>query len=225
MPNETRVLAPGPSPRKLLTSTGQVLTVPDGWACVMPGDAGLTRRVKAAGPTWLVEEKKGRKRFSRGLWAPAAHIEAARAALAAERADPAYDKRLAAGRARREKEQVAYVGTFTDSVVTFLAFDARYADVAASLAAAVASHATPVGSGTVARTSRIPVEERAEAAVIAWMRHQTTGYDGMHIPREKGARREVRRMLAQRSRALLDAYRAGRDVDAARCPLQSALRR
>jgi hypothetical protein len=54
------------------------------------------------------------------------------------------------------------------------------------LAQAVTDHATPVGSGTVARTKRIPVEQRAEAAVIAWMRHQTTGYDGMVIPRVKG---------------------------------------
>jgi len=42
------------------------------------------------------------------------------------------------------------------------------------LAQAVTTHATPVGSGTVARSRRIGVEERAEAAVIAWMRHQTT---------------------------------------------------
>jgi hypothetical protein len=35
--------------------------------------------------------------------------------------------------------------------------------------------------------------------VIAWMRHQTTGYDGMVIPRVKGKRREVRRLLARRS--------------------------
>ena len=52
---------------------------------------------------------------------------------------------------------------------------------------------------TVTRTKRIPVEQRAEAAVIAWMRHQTTGYDGMVIPRVKGKRREIRRMLARRS--------------------------
>ena len=70
---------------------------------------------------------------------------------------------------------------------------------------AVADHATPVGSGTVARTKRIPVERRAEAAVIAWMRHQTTAYDSMPIPRVKGKRREVRRLLAQRSKELLDA--------------------
>jgi hypothetical protein len=47
---------------------------------------------------------------------------------------------------------------------------------------AVTDHTTPVGSGTVARTERISVEKRAEAALIAWMRHKTTGYDGMVIP-------------------------------------------
>ena len=85
-------------------------------------------------------------------------------------------------------------------------------------------HATPVGSGTVARTTRIPVEQRAEAAVIAWMRHRTTAYDRMVIPTVKGKRREVRRLLAGQCVALLDAYRAGRDVDAMACPLQQALR-
>jgi hypothetical protein len=56
--------------------------------------------------------------------------------------------------------------------------DSVHADLANQMAWAVTDHATPVGSGTVARTKRIPVEQRAEAAVIAWMRHQTTGYDG-----------------------------------------------
>ena len=38
-----------------------------------------------------------------------------------------------------------------------------------------------------------------EAAVIVWMRHRTTAYDNMAIPRVKGKRREVRRLLAQQS--------------------------
>jgi hypothetical protein len=75
---------------------------------------------------------------------------------------------------------------------------------------------------TVARKKRIPVEQRAEAAVIAWMRHQTTGYDGMVIPRVKGKRREIRRMLAQRSKELLAHYRRGEAVGA-ECPLKMAL--
>ena len=32
------------------------------------------------------------------------------------------------------------------------------------------------------------------------MRHQTTGYDSLVIPRMKGKRRDVRRKLAQRSK-------------------------
>src|SRR5262249_3681859 len=88
-------------------------------------------------------------------------------------------------------------------------------------AGAVPARATRVGSGTVARTKRIPVERRAEAAVIAWMRHQTTGYDGMVIPRVKGKRREVRRMLARRSQELLARYRRGEPVPEG-CPLMKA---
>lgn len=70
-----------------------------------------------------------------------------------------------------------------------LGFHANYADLAQRMVRAITDHATPVGSGTVARTKRIPVEQRAEAAVIAWMRHKTTGYDGRVIPRIKGKRR------------------------------------
>ena len=101
-------------------------------------------------------------------------------------------------------------------------FHPNYADLADRLAHAVADHATPVGSGTVARTKRIPVEQRAEAAVIAWLRHQTTAYESMAIPRVKGKRREVRRMLAQRSKELLGRYRTGETVGEL-CPLKEAL--
>ena len=38
------------------------------------------------------------------------------------------------------------------------------------------------------------IEQRAKAAVIAWMRHRTTAYEQMAIPRAKGKRREVRRL-------------------------------
>ena len=75
----------------------------------------------------------------------------------------------------------------------FLNFHPDHAELADRLAHAVADHATPVGSGTVARTKRIPVEQRAEAAVIAWLRHQTTAYDSMAIPR---AQREETRSSA-----------------------------
>lgn len=55
------------------------------------------------------------------------------------------------------------------------------------------------------------------------MRHQTTAYDSMHIPRIKGKRREIRRMLAQKSKLLLAGYRNGTTPDP-HCPLNTALR-
>lgn len=60
--------------------------------------------------------------------------------------------------------------------------------------------------------------------MIAWLRHQTTAYDNMEIPRVKGKRREVHRMLAEQSRRLLEKYRSGSAVDAT-CLLQEALHR
>ncbi len=186
------------------------MSPPPGWACLPPGDAGLTRRVKAAGPSWAVIEKRGRKAFSRGLWAPSENIERARVALEAERSTDAYAKRRQADAARRERAEVAYAGSFEQEVHAFLRFAPRWDALGRAVAQLVAAHATPVGSGTVARTQRIPIEERAEAAVIAWMRHQTTGYDDMKIERVAGRRREVRRELAQLSRAVLDLHR--RDV-------------
>jgi hypothetical protein len=188
-----------------------------------PGDAGLTRRVKAAGPTWTVQEKKGRKVFSRGVWAPKARIETIQRELEAERSTDAYAKRRQSDTARRERKQTEYVEDFRGAVLAFLAFAPHYAQVAERLADAVTQHATPVGSGTVARTQRIPIERRAESAVIAWLRHQTTGYDQMQIPRVKGKRREVRRMLAEQSRRLLAKYRAGEPIQPDTCPLWQSL--
>jgi hypothetical protein len=214
--------APGPTPNTVRAADGKLLTVPEGWTLLPPGDAGLTRRVKAAGEHWVVQEKRGRKTFSRGVWAPSATIERIRAELEFERSTDAYAKRQEAASRRRETAQERYVEDFHGAVTTFLAFHPSHADLANRLARAVTEHATPVGSGTVARTQRIPVEQRAEAAVIAWMRHRTTGYDGMVIPRVKGERREVRRMLARRSQELLQRYRRGEAVGED-CPLRKAL--
>lgn len=215
--------APGPRPNTVRAPDGTVRDVPAGWELLPPGDAGLTRRVKAAGDFWAVAEKKGRKVFSQGIWAPPEVIARARAELEAERGTEQFARRKLADAARREKAQVAYVEDFHGAVVSFLAFHPLlHADLAQKLARAVTEHATPVGSGTVARTKRIPVAERAEAAVIAWLRHQTTGYDGMVIPRVKGKRREVRRMLARRSHELLAKYRRG-EMPGEDCPLRKAL--
>ena len=213
--------APGPDERSVRDPSGRVVPVPAGWVLVPPGDPGLTRRMKAAGEAWTVAERVGRRTFSRGVWAPGATVAAIKDDLRSERATPEYAAKQASAAERRDREQAAYVGEFRGAVLAFLRFPPRHAALADQLATAVAAHATPVGSGTVARTERIPVERRAEAAVIAWMRHHTTAYDHMQIARVKGERRAVRRQLAERSRVLLDGYRAGRDVPD--CPLRRAL--
>jgi hypothetical protein len=223
MSDEHLILGPTDDPRVFRAADGRLLSPPADWACLPPGDAGLTRRVKAAGPSWSVVEKRGRKVFSKGLWAPSVNIESARSALLAERATPAYEKKRAQEAQRRERKQAAYVDTFEREVLTFLRFAPRYADLARELSEKVTALATPVGSGTVARTERISVERRAEAAVIAWLRHQTTAYDRLSIPRVKGARRQVRRELAEVSRAVLDLHRKDVPHVPASCPLCVAL--
>jgi hypothetical protein len=213
---------PGPSSNTVRAVDGRILTAPEGWTLLPPGDAALTRRVKAAGDHWVVQEKRGRKVYSRGVWAPAATIDRIRAELETERSTEGFAKKKEADARRREKAQAEYVDDFFGAVMAFLGFHPNHTDLATRMARAVTDHSTPVGSGTVARTKRIPVEQRAEAAVIAWMRHETTGYDGMVIPRVKGKRREVRRMLARRSHELLERYRRGESAPE-ECPLKKAL--
>lgn len=220
--SDNQTFTPGPTPNTVRASDGTVLTVPEGWALLPPGDPALTRRVKAAGDHWVVQERKGRKVFSKGVWTSPATIARIRAELEAERSTEAHARRKDSASKRRDKAQSKYVGDFHGAVLAFLDFHPTHANLADRLARAVADHATPVGSGTVARTQRIPIDERAQAAVIAWMRHQTTGYDGMAIPRIKGQRREVRRMLARRSQELLENYRHGKPAND-HCPLHRAL--
>jgi hypothetical protein len=129
---------------------------------------------------------------------------------------------MAGARRGRDQKQAKYEQEFYRAVRAFLAFSPRYEELEKAMAEAVTVHAIPVGSGTVARTLMIPIEDRATKAVIAWMRHQTTAYDSMRIARIKGERREVRRMLAQRSVELLQTYREGNEC-ARDCLLQQAL--
>jgi len=216
------IFRPGPKDRTVIDAQGQVRTVPSAWELLPPGDALYTRRVKAAGEHWCVQEKVGRKIFSKGIWAPAPTIAQVKQQVDAERSTEAYAVKREKQTQRRDAEQAKYVEDFVIEVRLFLHFAPQFLALERQLAQAVAQHATPVGSGTVARTKRISIEQRAESAVIAWMRHQTTAYDAMKIPRQKGARHEVRRMLAARSRELLESYRRG-EPQPKSCPLQRAL--
>lgn len=223
MPDQVRIVAPGPRAGTVTAESGAVLQVPGSWVLLPPGDPGLTGRVKKAGPHWVVQEKRGRKLFSRGVWADSTTIATIRETLLREREDPAYARKLEAGRLKRAVEQEKYEEDFCTAVRRFLAFAPVHLALEHELARAIADHAVPVGSGTVARTKRIPIERRAEAATIAWLRHATTGYDNMQIARVKGMRREVRRLLAERSRLLLGRYRRGEAISSDTCLLRRGL--
>lgn len=201
---------------------GKVLTVPADWSFLAAGDAGITRKVTAKGEYWRVEYRKGRRTFSSGIWAPTNTILQAQQEVQQVRTTDQYRKKQNYAAERREKLQAAYETEFCKTVEDFLAFHPTHKNLEKKLALAVTAHAIPVGSGTVARTQMIPVEERAARAVIAWMRHQTTTYDNLKIARIKGERRAVRRMLAQQSVDLLANYRSGLRIPD-NCPLQKAL--
>ena len=55
----TMTFTPAPTPNTVRAADGTILTAPEGWVLLPPGDAGLTRRVKAAGDHWIVQEKVG----------------------------------------------------------------------------------------------------------------------------------------------------------------------
>ncbi|MBA3014333.1 MAG: DUF2293 domain-containing protein [Proteobacteria bacterium] len=208
----------------LIGAAGEKLTPPVGWGFLPAGDAGITRKVLVKGIFWRVQVQMGRRTISKGVWAPAETIAVARQEVEAVRSTEGYQKKLESDRQRRGRRQVEYEKEFCGEVCRFLAFAPRYQELEQLMAEAITIHAVPVGSGTVARTVMIPVEERAAKAVIAWMRHQTTAYESMRIAKVKGKRREVRRMLAGRSVELLQDYRSGLDVTPD-CPLRKALER
>ncbi len=206
----------------LIDESGQKVFPLDDWAFLPAGDAAVTRKVTSKGPVWKVQVKIGRRIISKGIWASIETIEQARQEVDDLRSTESYQKKLGQSRQRRSRIQAEYEREFFNEVCSFLNFAPVYKDLERKMAEAVTAHAIPVGSGTVARTAMIPVSERAAKAVIAWMRHQTTAYDSMKIQRVKGMRRETRRMLANDSTELLQAYRDGIETPAD-CPLKKAL--
>ena len=222
MPFQHRIVQPGPKLNTVIDPNGEVLIPPQDWLFLKAGNGPLTRSVKSRCITWQVQIKKGKRTISKGIWAEKGHVEAATEELDRKRSTPEYQQKRATDLKRKERKHTEYVDDFYQATLDFLAFHPAHRQTAERLAQEVTNLATPVGSGTVARTTRIPVDKRVEAAVIAWLRHQTTGYDQMHIIRKKGSRREVRRMLAQRSKAMLTQYRTGEAIDST-CPLQKAL--
>ncbi len=218
---DIRIVSPG-SQGKITNEFGVQESPPANWGFLPAGDAAVTRKITAQGKYWRVQVKKGKRIQSTGIWAPTSHIIIAKEAVEKMRSAPGYEKKKQNAKALREKKQVAYAIEFEKAVSQFLNFHKNHKDLEVVMAKAVTAHAIPVGSGTVARTTMIPLPERASKAVIAWMRHQTTNYDHMKIARVKGERRAVRRKLASISVSLLKNYREGTPIDL-NCPLRKVL--
>ena len=118
----TTTFAPGPTPNTVRAADGRILTAPEGWILLPPGDAALTRRVKEAGDHWVVAEKKGRKVFSQGRVGTGSdhRTDSCRTAMPS---DPrrATQRRKEADARRREKAQAEYVEVFFSAAVGFIA--------------------------------------------------------------------------------------------------------
>ncbi len=137
-------------------------SAPDGWILLPPGDAALTRRVKMAGEHWVVAEMKGRKVFSRGVWAPATTIARIRADLEAQRSTESFGKEEGEDAARRrEKAQAVYVERFLWGGRDVPGLPLQPHGLASRMARASLIMPRAGGSRTVAMgTKRIPVEQR-----------------------------------------------------------------
>lgn len=219
--SDIRLMKPGPN-GQVINEYGLAETPPTDWSFLKAGDAAVTRKVTAAGPIWRVQVQKGRRIQSLGIWAPKAHIDQAKNAVDQMRSAPDYAKKQKNAARSRAKKQTAYQEEFLQEIISYLGFHPKYATLQQKMASLVTEHAIPIGSGTVARTQMIPIEERAGKAVIAWMRHKTTNYDHLKIARIKGERRKVRKQLAQQSIKVLLPYRNGDSIPAD-CPLWAAL--
>lgn len=207
---------------ELKDESGKLLIPPSGWIFLAAGDAGITRKVTSKGEYWRVQFKKGRRLMSKGIWAPEATIEIATHEMNETRNTEAYKKKRISSLKSVEKKRKIYESDFEEEIVRFLNFHTKYKELSLLFAKAVAELSNQVGSGTVARTQMISIEERAAKAVVAWMRHQTTAYDNMKIPHIKGERRLVRKTLAKQSIKLLENYRNGEEVNL-NSPLHKAL--
>ena len=209
--------------RYVVVENGTRVEIPLDWENLPPGDAAITKTLKKIGPTWTAQRKKGRKIFSDGVWALITNISQAKQLVADKRGTDQYARKRVVDLKRRELKHNEYVSEFYEAVVDYLSFDCCYEQISNKLAKLITDHATPVGSGTVARTEMIPIQQRASAALTAWMRHKVTNYDNMAIKRVRGERREVRKSLAVETRSILAAYQKGDSIVLENCPLYIAI--
>lgn len=151
------------------------IRIPEGWDFLPSGDAFVTIQVKQMGPHWIVLKKAKGYTATLGLWAPAENIKKAQE-LASQTEKERKHKR-AISRRQREKQEAKYKEQFTKAVYEFLDFAPKHRALALDIAENTSVRATEVGSNHVGRTKRLSMEEKAELAARAYIRHRYTSYE------------------------------------------------
>jgi len=151
------------------------IAIPEGWELLPPGDAYITRQVKRMGPYWVAKKPRRGYKETLGVWAPQQNIEAARRLAKKTEERRVEARRLS--RRRQERGEEKYGEQFKQKVYEFLDFAPEYESLAKEIAEAAADHATQVGSGRVGRTKKLLIEQRAELAARAYIRHKYTDYE------------------------------------------------
>jgi len=161
------------------------IELPEGWQLLPSGDAFVSRQVKAAGRywnAWLPRSRNRRHRRRLGVFAPSEAIEAAQAAAEQTAAKRATARKH--GEASRARAEERYQAELEAAIVAYLGFADEHTELAAEIAAEASRRAAAVGSGRVGRTRTISLEQRAELAARAYIRHELTTYEDDLVDRE-----------------------------------------
>lgn len=155
------------------------IPVPEGWDLLQAGDPLLTRRVKGRGKWWEYCRAYKTKSYdlTLGIFAPVEIIQEECKKVAFERTTESYKQRLQKSRKTRRKKEAQYTDEFKKACFQFLNFAPEYEGLAWTIAEEAAALASEVGSGRVGRTSTLTLEEKAELATRAFIRHNFTNYD------------------------------------------------
>jgi len=163
------------------------------------GDAALSRRARKASrlAAVVVRFSRARKRYERqGILVEEAALRQAEAQCLAD--DEARRRRRERDRERRADQDVVFEARLAEAVARL------FPGCPAGRAEAIARHAAVRGSGRVGRSAagRALDEQAITLAVVASVRHEDTGYDGLRmagVPRGEARARvrpDVDRVLA-----------------------------
>lgn len=199
-----------------------IVKIPEMWEFLPAGDAGVTRNVTKAGEYIRVKQKRGRRLISKGVWAPKEAIEMAIAKMTTLRSTESYEKSKQYRAHKREKDLISYQEDFKKQIIIQLSFADIYHDIAVVLADKITQFATPIGSGTVARSSTLSLDLKAQKAINGWVRHRLTPYESLKIARVKGARANARKLMYEKGLKVFLPYQKGEEIPS-NCPLKREL--